>query len=189
MVSLGLNNQRGYTIVELVSLILIIGVLTVLLVSSTRVGDRRQVLRDQTSVYVNAVREAETYALSSKPVSGASRPSYGVCLTSSSSTDCSTTAGSPITRINVFARTNPAQALSATPPGSAVVIIKSTQLNDKVSVTTGQSTFVEYAPLSGKLYVNGSNTTNSELVFNYTGETSYTRTVALRPLAGAVYAQ
>src|SRR2546430_301520 len=97
-----LASQGGYTMIELVSMMAIIAVLSTLVIANTSVGNKRQQVRDAAGQYVTALKNAESAATSSRTIAVGSvqlascndaaatscpRRAYGVCLTTSASVD------------------------------------------------------------------------------------------------------
>lgn len=84
-----LTSEGGFTLIELITIMTVMAVLSALLIASTQVGNRRQQLRDAAAGYASAARNAESLASSAQavtdPVTGqpTARKAYGVCITSS----------------------------------------------------------------------------------------------------------
>ncbi len=178
-------DQRGYTLVEVVSMLAILSLLSALLIVNTRVGDQRQRIREAANQYVIAAKKAENAATSSQVVGGTARKAYGVCVTSITAVDsggkCTPAGGTNATAFQVYARTA-TDATTASAPVSPD-IIASYKLPSGVTFTS--SPYLDYQPPVPKLTANGL-TNNVNLVLS---GSNYSQTVVIRPNAGVVYVQ
>ncbi|HEY8109120.1 MAG TPA: hypothetical protein VIF43_03865 [Patescibacteria group bacterium] len=191
------RSQGGYTVVEMITVFLVISVLTALLVANTRVGDRRQQLRDSTAEFVGLTRDAEARASASSPIAGTSREAYGVCLTSTSSSDaagafpkskCAPPAGAA-NAYQLYARTKAdtdADPSLDQPPDNPD-IISSKQLPNGVVFFAANQFYLDYTPPQPVLFVNGN--TNNAILYVYGEKEDYYRVIQLRPKSGAIYVQ
>ncbi len=205
-----LTSQGGFTLIEMVTILTIIGILSGLLIVSTQVGNRRTQLRDAAAGYVSAARNAESLANSAQAVGPAgsqtARKAYGVCITSSqipnAKCDDPVSVGKPADTYQVFAR-DPAetapdtQAALLNRPGSTVsgvsnppFIVSSYKLPQDFTFSN-PGVWLDYVPPSGNLFKNGG-TNNATLKIRYKGSCANAKdcqTIQIRPPAGAVYVQ
>ena len=189
--------ERGYTVVELMVIIGIIMVLTAMVMANTRVGDRRQSLRDAAEQIVGAARQAEAMAAGSQTVGGQHRRAYGICISDSSlpTAKCAQGAGDVV---QVYAR-----SLTQCPLTTAVCrfdlrpsdadIITSYRLPRNVRVSNGVGTYIDYVPPIPSMRVNGGTqniAAGSFTVGFVTGTAdAYSRSIIIQPRSGAIYVQ
>jgi prepilin-type N-terminal cleavage/methylation domain-containing protein len=195
-----LGSQGGYTIIEMVSVIAIISVLTGLMIASTSVGNKRQELRDMIAGYVAAAKQAESLAASGQSISPSdqaqaafSRPAYGVCITSSAINNarCDAVANpatQPLDTYQIYARKKNDTNYASRPSNPDII---STSQVPKNVVFTSQSVWIDYLPPGPDLLANGSSnpSSNPTVTGQVVGQSSYTRSAVIRPKAGAVYVQ
>lgn len=208
------HDQRGYSLVELLSILMIMGVLTLLVIFNTRTGDEHQQLRDAASDYTTAVKQAESMAAAAQPVLDASdntlksRKSYGVCITGEfASTPCTVSGAEKATRYQLFARRGNRCVADPTvtclgwgKPDNNVDVIKTYTLpKSAVFVLDGASTYIDYMPPAPTMEVHRApgppvtSTNEIQIILSkdYGQPCStagvYCNTIAMRPGAGVVY--
>lgn len=204
-----LRDQRGYTLVELVTLTGIVSLLAGLVIASTSVGNQRQLARDAAFGYVNAARQAESLAASARAVPDAngnnvSRKAYGVCVTSTAiaNSRCAPISNPATQRADmyqIYARA--VNDTSYTSPPTNPDIISSHYADPSVpgsgrpsQVTLSNPTiYLDYLPPGPSLRVNGLPSaanpacpSTAQLRFVTGG---YGRNVGIRACAGAVYVE
>ncbi len=198
----GLASQAGYTLVEMVVLIGIMGVLSALVVANTKVGDKRQELRDAANQFVSAAKHAESMAAASEvvedptasatdPLKKASRKAYGICLSSSPTAACKTTGS--LANYQLYVRDAASGSdLAAT---NNAILIKNYPLPPNVQFSNPLLGFplgwVDYVPPQPKMTVNGLDTQrpDTKIVLSSSKDAGYPQTVVARPAAGVVYVQ
>lgn len=191
------RSEGGYTLLEMVSVIAIISVLTGLVVANTVIGNKRQQLRDTVSGYVAAAKQAEGLAASGQTVTSGSeqtsRAAYGVCITSSAITNSrcsaiSNAATQPLDTYQVYGRLS-TDTNYATRPNNPDIIASYTA--PKNIIFTSQAVWLDYLPPGPDLLANGNGNpgTNPVVTAQVVGNSSYTRSAIIRPKAGAVYVQ
>lgn len=212
-----LRSQRGFTVIEMLTVLMVIGVLSTLILVNTQVGNRRQELRDSAAEYVNGVRNVESRAAAAEAVNdpetgqATSRKAYGVCVTSTEANDgkdfpdskCAPPGDNP-DAYQIFARTlddtsnNP--ALDQSP--EAPMILQSVRLPDDFqfelpteSVGPSGTFFLDFVPPQPLLFVNGTvpdQPVDLRIFYVKTdgcNSGADCKTIRIRPKAGAVYVQ
>ncbi len=96
--STGLRFQQGFTIIELLVVVAIIGILTIVILVSQRNFNSATLLTDTTYTIALSIREAQSFGLSSRNNSGVYNAGYGVHF------------GDTANSYVVFADTNPGGA-------------------------------------------------------------------------------
>lgn len=192
--------EGGYTLVEMVTVMAIIAVLSGLVVANTQFGDRRQQLRDATANYVTAAKLAESSASTSAVVGGSSRKAYGVCLTSTAQGDNQTNnqcdqpaVGQALDMYQVYARST-ADTTYTQPPNRVGVpapnIIASYTLPKDMRFTSSLgNVWFDFLPPGPSLTLKGAGTSGQLTVQYGSGASGYSRIITINPGAGAVYAQ
>lgn len=204
-----LTSEGGFTLVEMMTVLTVIAILSAMVIVSTQVSNRRQQLRDAAAGYVSAARNAESLASSAQavtdPVTGqpTARKAYGVCLTSSqipNNTGCQAPSGDQTAdTYQVYARrtaeTTPDVKASLALPPDQPTIVASFKLPTDYSFTT-PGTYLDFLPPAPTLYVNGG-TVNTQLIIKYRNvdlsqcssgsQKPDCQTIQINPLAGAVY--
>ena len=191
--------QHGYTLLEMVTIMAMISVLSGLLLANTRVGDKRQQLRDVAAGYVTAVKQAETLATSSQAVRDLTdttspqtpRLAYGVCLTSSAITNshCGRPGGTQrVDMYQIYARDVADTSYGQRPGrnGPPPAIIANFTLPTDISFDDAQI-WVDYFPPGNRMLVNGRDDQGEIEVIARIGNQGTTRRAGLRANAGAVY--
>lgn len=191
------RGQAGFTLIEMVTVIMVISVLTALILVNTQVGNRRQELRDTAAEFVNRARNAEARASAAEPVDGTSRKAYGICLTSKNSADAAGTfpkseCAPPqgvADAYQVYARTvadTDANPLNQRPENPD--ILSSHELPKDVRFFFGGNLYLDYVPPQPLLFVRGS--TNDQAVYLFSPKTKgYTKRIWIKPKSGAVYVE
>lgn len=186
------RDQRGYTLIEMVSMMAIMAVLSGLVIANTKTGDKNQKLRDAADNIVTIARQAEAYATSSQVVAGSSRPAYGICLAASGNCSLTGTTGHYL----IYARQNSDSNFTQRPTLAPQDIIKYYSLSSGIVVqpltTSGGllgSLWVDYQPPGPTVRVNGASTTQIIRVRFQGGGPSYYKDIVINPGAGAVYVQ
>ncbi len=205
-----LASEGGFTLVEMMTVLTVIAILSALVIVSTQVSNRRQQLRDAAAGYVSAARNAESLASSAQAVTDSvtgqptARKAYGVCITSSeiAGTKCNVPAADQTAdTYQVYARqtaeTSPDVLQALTQPPDQPDIVASFTLPTDYSFTT-PGTYLDFLPPAPTLYVNGG-TANTQLIIKYknvnlpqclAGSTKADcKFIQIKPLAGAVYVQ
>lgn len=209
-----LKDQRGYSVIELLSILMIMGVLTSLVVFNSNGRDTKQQVRDAASNYVTAAKQAESMASSSQAVLNAStgqqesRQAYGVCLRSEgATTPCTVIPTQPITKYEVYARRgtrcpDPAVPCNGwpSPEAAGIDVVKTYTLPKKAAfVQSAAQTFVDYQPPGPSMEVhetyNGAPVPATEVQLIVIDDVARTcapagvfcNTVAIRANAGVVY--
>lgn len=196
-----LGNQRGYTLIEMVSVLGIVGVLSGLIIANTAVGNKRQQLRDAVAGYVTAAKQAESLAASNQLVTEGTttvtspRFAYGVCITTSqvAGTTCTVPTGTqPADTYRLYARRTADRNYQSAPDLPDIIsshtLPKDVYFNQ--SLLTAQ--WIDYLPPTPSLQARGLSPAGEliiQLDHRPPGQTtpSYTRTIGIRPKAGAVY--
>jgi type II secretory pathway pseudopilin PulG len=197
-----LGAEGGYTIIEMATVIAIIAVLMGLVIANTATGNKRQELRDTMAGYVAAAKQAEGLAASGQTVppaapaaeqAASSRGAYGVCITSSAinNSKCDAVANAatqPLDTYQVYARNRNDTNLAVRPNNPDII---STFKVSRNVVFTSQAVWIDYVPPGPDLLANGSTnpSENPTVTGQVVGNSSYTRSVIIRPKAGAVYVQ
>lgn len=191
----GVRSQRGFTMVEMVTVISIVAILSMIVIVSTQVGNQRQQLRDAAANYISAARNAESLANSGQVFEGAARKAYGVCITSSeiSNSKCGTPGGNQVLdTYQVFARvtTEATKASLGSPPAGPPYIVASFTL-PKDFVFSEPASYLDYVPPGPTLYANGSQA-DIEIVIRHKDVTNCAgskdcQTIQIKPRAGAIY--
>lgn len=184
-------DQGGFTMVEMVTILAIIGVLSALVIANTSVGDQRQRLRDAVAQFVTAAKSAETGANSSQLVNGSSRKAYGICVTTSAQASSKCNAAGPgqlLDTYQVYARTSTDQNYAVRP--SAPDIITTYSLPRNVTFRADSATsWVEFRPPGPITSFNGSTSSSGNITIQTgTGNSAYNRSIQVNAAAGAVYA-
>lgn len=197
-------NQSGYTVIELITLLAIVGVLSAITIANTRVGGVRQQIRDSAALYLTAVKRAEVMAASSTPVNDSaesnpelrskSRKAYGVCITSSQQgTDpavnkCAKASGAqPLNMFQVYARKTTDTNYTQRPASPDIIESRSLPRN---IVFVSDQYYLDYFPPQPSLRVNGDSAVNqAQIDIKTTSGDTYQKAIIVRPLAGAVYVQ
>ncbi|MEX2043524.1 MAG: prepilin-type N-terminal cleavage/methylation domain-containing protein [Patescibacteria group bacterium] len=191
------RGQAGFTLIEMITVLMVIGVLTALILVNTLTGNRRQELRDSAAEFVNQARNAEARASAAEPVDGTSRKAYGVCLTSTGSSDGSgtfpdSTCAPPQGQANayqVYARTE--ADTDANPeldePPDDPNILSSHELPGDVRLFSFGQFYLDYAPPQPTMFVNGG--TSNRTLYVFSSKANYYRIIQVRPKSGAVYVQ
>lgn len=188
------RDQRGYTLMEMVVLMGIMIVLTGLMIANTKVGDKRQQLRDAAGGFVSAAKQAESLASGSTKVKDpgtgveTSRKAYGICLTDAATPACTVTGRA--NGYQIYARTGTTVDIATAPTASNVTIIATFLFPDKVELNA-TTPYIDYLPPAPTMKVNGGDT-SLQLQFQYRKVSSdtvpdYFKTIQLNPGAGAVY--
>jgi prepilin-type N-terminal cleavage/methylation domain-containing protein len=191
-----LRDQRGFTLIEMVTVLMVIGVLSALILVNTQTGDRRQQLRDDASDFIASVRNAEARASAGQPVGGTSRKAYGICVTSTSASDasgsfpnskCAPPGGNPSDAYQVYARTqadtDARPALDQAPDKPDILVSRT--LSKDVSILPKQL-YLDFMPPQPLMSVNGN--TNNRSLFFFSPQYGF-KIVQLRPSSGAAYVQ
>lgn len=173
-----LASQGGFTLIEMVTILAVIAVLSGLVIANTQVGNRRQQLRDAAVGYVSAARNAESLASSSQAIPDpdqadqpAARKAYGVCITSSAiaNTKCNAPSGAQVAdTYQVYARdpdeTSPVVADSITNPADQPEIIATSKLPKDYSFVLQTSPpntpatvylYLDYLPPAPSMFADG----------------------------------
>jgi prepilin-type N-terminal cleavage/methylation domain-containing protein len=196
-----LFGERGYTLMEMVVAISIIAILTALVVANTRVGNKRQELRDAAAGYVTAARNAEALASGAQPVAGSSRKAYGLCLTTSQALPgghcVAVPSGQRADAYQVFARRTAETQTSALaaiglPPDNPDIVASFTLPRDLEFATPGF--YLDYLPPAPALRVTGQQPDRISLTIRIVGHTNCAgsadcKNIVIRPRAGAVYVE
>lgn len=200
--------QAGFTLVEMVTVISMISVLSALVIANTRTSNDRQGLRTAANQFVAAARSAESQANSSRQVGSpaAARKSYGVCVSTTSANDitqaCARPTGSQkADKFQVFARIDAvvSQAVLATRPVNSIAI-ETYQLPkgfvfDLSGFDPQLGFYLDYLPPTAAMYVGGAQTETTLAIKKEGATSTCTSTnpdcqiISLKPLAGAVYVQ
>ncbi|MDP4000569.1 MAG: type II secretion system protein [bacterium] len=191
-------DQRGFTLIEMVTVFIVIAVLTALILANTQTGDRRQELRDNAAGFVNSARNAEARASAAESVGGTSRKAYGICLTSTTAKDsqgntfpnskCAAPSGQA-NAYQVYARTladSTAHPTWDTPPVLPDILASQKLPKDVRFFAFGQ-VYLDYVPPQPTLYVNGG--TNDRWLYLFSNKASYYKLIRIRPKSGEVYVQ
>lgn len=191
------RDQSGFTVIEMVTVFVVIGILTALLIANTRIGDRRQELRDTAAGFVTHVRNVEARASAAEPVDGDSREAYGLCVTSTESSDdsgafpdsrCAPPQG-PADAYQLYARTD--ADVEADPefsqPPVRPDILSSHELPSDIQIYTFGQFYLDFVPPRPTLYVNGG--TSDRVLYVYSPKANYYRAIQMKPRSGAVYVQ
>ena len=199
------RGQAGFTLIEMLTVFLVVGVLTTLILVNTQTGDRRQELRDSAAEFVNAARNAESRAAAAQPVNGTSRKAYGVCVTSSfviGQNRCTQTQAGRVSDLyQVYARNlsdSGQGALTHRPVNPDII---STHKLPKNFSFFDDDLYIDYVPPGPYMFANGE-TTNTFAWIIYGGPdqaqskcnpgfSDYRdcKIIQIRPAAGAVYVQ
>jgi type II secretory pathway pseudopilin PulG len=198
---------------EMITVVVMIGILSVILLANTQVGNRRQQLRDAADAYVSAAHHAESMASGAEAVTDSSgqktsRKAYGVCITSSQITNtpanpnrCKQVApGQKADMFQVYARelseTSPTVENAVGSQPNQPSIISSTKLPKNYSFIT-YDVWLDYVPPVPTLYTNGQQPPSGrDIIIGYKNLTELEcrgnadcRFIHVRPVAGAVYVQ
>lgn len=201
------RDQGGYTLVEMVSVLAIISVLSGIVIANTHVGDKRQELRDAVSNYVNAANQAESLASAAKPIgvgsgdtttcpgaASCSRKAYGVCITAGGAAATCNPMGIAVSKLDTFqiyARRDAQTSIAPTAGNVDIIATYTLPTGLEFSVATG-STWIDFVPPGPDLLVNGGGSanqtcTNKTITVTIGGSATYTRDALIKPCAGAVY--
>lgn len=193
-----ITDQSGFTLIEMVTVFMVIAVLTALILANTQVGDRRQQLRDSAAGFVNSARNAEARASAAESVGGTSRKAYGICLTSTTAKDsqgktfpnskCAAPAG-PANAYQVYARTladSTAHPKWNTPP-VLPDILASHRLPKNLQFYPSGQYYMDYIPPQPTLFALGG--TNDRLLYIINNKDFYNKRIRIRPKSGAVYVE
>lgn len=179
------RNQQGFTILETIVSLLIVGLLTALVVANTQTGNQRQKVRDGASRFVAAAKEAQSNALGLKVVNDETRKAYGVCITSSYAPQpnaCASPGSYPADTYQLYARKLTDTNYSVAP--TAPDVLSTYKLPEGTTFSTGQS-WLEFQPPVPALLANGGVEEQTITII----QDSYARDIIVRPRVGAVYAQ
>lgn len=200
-----IRNQDGFSLVEMMTVLTIIGVLSAIVVASTQVGNQRQQLRDAAANYVAAARNADTLAATSQvfpdPNQGnqnAPRKAYGVCITSSqtSGSKCTVQSGQRADSYQVYARDTAetggsVKAALEDPPADPHIVSTFTLPKDYVFAEPHY--YLDFVPPAPSLFVDGTQDSVSLIIrkFDAQGCTGNLdcQTIRINPRAGSVYVQ
>jgi prepilin-type N-terminal cleavage/methylation domain-containing protein len=192
-----LARQGGYTVIEMVSVIAIISVLSGLVIANTSTGNKRQELRDTVAGYVAAAKQAEGLAASAQSIPPADpaqasfpRTAYGVCITSSAINNprcdaVSNAATQPLDTYQIYARKNGDTNYTIRPNNPDII---STIKASRNVIFTSQSVWIDYLPPGPDLVAIGS-TAQQTVSAQVIGQNGYIRNAVIKPKAGAVYVQ
>ena len=202
-----LASQGGFTLIEMVTIIVMISILSMIILANTQTGNRRQQLRDAAEDYVSAAKHAESLASGSQAVADpdlggqkTSRKAYGVCITSSqiANSKCANPSGQTADTYQVYARDLDETALSVeaslTSPPTEPEIISTFKLPQDYSFLI-TDVWLDYVPPTPAMFVNGLSS-NRQVIIAYKDLTLTEcagnrdcRYIQVKPLAGAVYVQ
>lgn len=208
-----LASQGGFTLIEMVTIIVMIAILSAMIFANSQTGNRRQQMRDAAAGYASATKHAESLASSSQAIAdpnqgGAktSRKAYGVCITSSAIVDTPANpnrcrppaAGQSADSYQIYARaleeTSPTVEQSLASPPDEPEIIETHKLPKDYSFIT-PGVWIDYVPPTPTLFANGQ-TGFEQVIIAYKDlnvqnctNNQDCRHIDIRPLAGAVYVQ
>lgn len=199
------RSQAGFSLVEMMTVLMIIAVLTAIVVASTQVGNQRQQLRDAAANYVASARNADTLAATSRTFPDPNqdneptpRKAYGVCITSSetSGSKCKVDSGQRADSYQVYARDTAETGGSVKealgdPPANPHIVATYTLPKDFVFAEPHY--YLDYIPPAPTLFANGEQD-NVTLVIrkfdaNSCSGSKDCQTIEVRPRAGSVYVQ
>ncbi len=193
-----LRDQRGFTMLEMVTVLAIVGVLSALVIANTVVGDRRQVLRDEAAGLVSLIRNVEARAAASEAIpddegNPVSRKAYGACATTTASdVPCAAPGpGQPADEYQLYARR--LDDTDYTQPPTDPDILQTVELPDDVVFSWAGGGYLDFFPPQPRMLVVGSDADRSttlqyEDITNCAGSPDCV-TIRFRPRAGVVYVE
>ncbi|MEX1113595.1 MAG: type II secretion system protein [Patescibacteria group bacterium] len=191
------RDQRGFTMLEMVTVLAIVGVLSALVIVNTAVGDRRQELRDAASQFITHVRNVEARAAASEAIpdeegNPVSRKAYGICASSTVSDEpCALPpSGTRADEYELYARQTDDTDYASRPTNPD--ILQTVMLPEDVafSVSGGH---LDFLPPQPSMLVVGSSADRA-IGFQYQdvsncGGSPDCVTIRFRPRAGVVYVE
>lgn len=182
----GWRSQGGYTLTELVVLMGIMAILSGLVVANTKVGDKRQELRDAANQFVSTARQAESMAAASQDVKGSSRKAYGICVSVNTTQCMAAGTGTPGTHFLLYGRRSVPTVDSTYTNAPALTsndLVSSFKLPSKVTFEPS-AFWLDYLPPTPSLKLKGSDDTDGVLKAVTPG---YEQNIRVRTKAGALY--
>lgn len=191
------HSQAGFTIIEMLTVFLVIGILATLLLVNTRTGDRRQELRDATAGFITQVRNVEARAAAAEPIADAagtetSRRAYGICVSSTATaTPCQPPLSGLADEYQLYARRVADTNYSQRPANPD--ILRTVPLPKDVVLTTTVG-WLDYLPPQPSMLILGSTANRSVRMRQVSAPPSCVGspdclTIQFRPRSGAVYVQ
>lgn len=114
-------NQRGFSIVELLFIVAIMGILLALTTINLLTVQRKTTLNSTLEVFMSEIKEQQLKAMIGDTQGSATAESYGVYLTSTSYTLFRGTAYNPVSTFNTRTTLTPTVELTTTFPSSTIV--------------------------------------------------------------------